>query len=219
MVVAGRGRRRRYGRATGPTSPRSLAPSPRWRSRECRERSAPTRWRNRPVPEPPSGRGPAPAAPRNAFPSFFRCRRRTGAGPHRPVLQWSCHGKGHREGSAAIDDTGVFTVTARDSLAGPVLTCAGELDMDQVPVFNHAAHRALAARPAPPILLLDLHEVTFIDSAGLNALLLTRIQADRQGTVVHLAKPSERVARLLEITGADQVFPVDPDVPAPRPPR
>ncbi|MFJ9777778.1 STAS domain-containing protein [Kitasatospora sp. NPDC101157] len=113
----------------------------------------------------------------------------------------------------------MFTVTARDSLAGPVLVCAGELDMDQVPVFNHAAHRALAARPVPPMLLLDLHEVTFIDSAGLNALLLTRIQADRQGTVVHLAQPSERVARLLEITGADRVFPVDPDLPAPRPSR
>ncbi|MFG3229950.1 STAS domain-containing protein [Kitasatospora sp. NPDC048194] len=81
--------------------------------------------------------------------------------------------------------------------------CAGELDMDQVPVFNHAAHRALAARPVPPMLLLDLHDVTFIDSSGLNALLLARIQADRQGTTVHLARPSERVARLLELTGAE----------------
>ncbi|MFJ9775749.1 STAS domain-containing protein [Kitasatospora sp. NPDC101157] len=99
------------------------------------------------------------------------------------------------------------------------MACAGELDMDQVPVFNHAAHRALAARPVPPMLLLDLREVTFIDSAGLNALLLTRIQADRQGTVVHLVQPSERVARLLEVTGADRVFPVDPDIPAPQPPR
>lgn len=91
--------------------------------------------------------------------------------------------------------------------------------MDQVPVFNHAAHRALAARPVPPMLLIDLHEVTFMDSAGLNALLLARIQAHRQGTVIHLARPSHQVARLLDITGCDQAFPIDPDAPSPRPAR
>ncbi|MFF9646707.1 STAS domain-containing protein [Kitasatospora aureofaciens] len=51
---------------------------------------------------------------------------------------------------------------------------------------------------------------------GLNALLPARIQAARQGTVVHLARPSDQVARLLELTGCDQVFPVDLDVPPPR---
>ncbi|MFI8462047.1 STAS domain-containing protein [Kitasatospora sp. NPDC085464] len=58
-----------------------------------------------------------------------------------------------------------------------------------------------------------------VSSAGLNALLLARIRAGRQGTVVHLARPSGRVTRLLELTGADQVFAVDSDVPWPRPAR
>ncbi|WP_405000773.1 STAS domain-containing protein [Kitasatospora cathayae] len=103
--------------------------------------------------------------------------------------------------------TQVFTVTVRDSLAGSVLACAGELDQDRVPVFTRAAHRALAPQPVPPMLLLDLSAVTFMDSAALNALLLARIQARRQGTVVHLARPSHQVARLLDITGCDQVLP------------
>ncbi|MER6302038.1 STAS domain-containing protein [Kitasatospora sp. NPDC001539] len=139
----------------------------------------------------------------------------------RPAAIYSglCRTACAREGSGPIDDTGVFAVTVRDSLAGPVLVCAGELDVDQVPVFTAAAHRALAARPVPPMLLIDLHEVTFMDSAGLNALLLARIQARRQGTVIHLVHPSQQVARLLDITGCDQVFPVDPDVPSPWPSR
>ncbi|MER6400834.1 STAS domain-containing protein [Kitasatospora sp. NPDC001603] len=106
-----------------------------------------------------------------------------------------------------------FTVTAHDSPVGPVLECRGELDFDEAPVLNRAVHRALAARPVPPMLLVDLGAVTFMDSAGLNALLIARIEAARQGTVVRLARPSHAVARMLEITGADQVFPIEQDVP------
>ncbi|MFI8085820.1 STAS domain-containing protein [Kitasatospora sp. NPDC086009] len=106
-----------------------------------------------------------------------------------------------------------FTVTAHDSLAGPVLECCGELDFDEAPVLNRALHRALAGRPVPPMLLVDLGAVTFMDSTGLNALLVARREAARQGTVVRLARPSHAVARVLEMTGADRVFPVEQDVP------
>ncbi|MFC9331866.1 STAS domain-containing protein [Kitasatospora sp. NPDC057015] len=79
------------------------------------------------------------------------------------------------------------------------------------------AHRALAARPAPPRLVVDLAGVTFCDSTGLSTLLQSRIYAERQRTAVHLARPTHIVARVLEITGADQVFPIDSEVPAPAP--
>ncbi|MFD8706706.1 STAS domain-containing protein [Kitasatospora sp. NPDC059648] len=61
----------------------------------------------------------------------------------------------------------------------------------------------------------DLHDVTVLDSVGLNALLLAQSQAACQGhrRVVQLAPPSDQVARLLEITGCDRVFPVDLGVP------
>ena len=64
------------------------------------------------------------------------------------------------------------------------------------------------------MLCIDLGDVTFCDSSGLNALLIARREAHRQGTAVHLARPSHAVTRLLEITGADKVFTVDEHVPA-----
>ncbi|MFJ1709536.1 STAS domain-containing protein [Kitasatospora sp. NPDC088346] len=46
------------------------------------------------------------------------------------------------------------------------------------------------------------------------ALLQARTEAERQGVTLHLAHPTHPVARVLEITGADQVFPVDQEDPA-----
>ncbi|WP_373311342.1 STAS domain-containing protein [Kitasatospora indigofera] len=77
-------------------------------------------------------------------------------------------------------------------------------------------HRALAARPAPAMLVVDLRAVTFCDSSGLNALLQARLDAERQDTPVHLARPTDNVARVLEMTGVDRVLPVDQVVSAPR---
>ncbi|MFD9597130.1 STAS domain-containing protein [Kitasatospora sp. NPDC059973] len=96
------------------------------------------------------------------------------------------------------------------------MECSGELDLDQVPRLDAALRDTLAVRSAPPVLLVDLGAVTFMDSTGLNALPRARIEAERQGTTLHLARPSASVARILELTGADHVFPVDPHVPAPR---
>lgn len=74
-----------------------------------------------------------------------------------------------------------FAVTVRDSLAGLVLECSGELDLDQATTLHVALHRAFAGRPTSPMLLVDLGAVTFMDSSGLNALLLARTEAARQG--------------------------------------
>lgn len=57
--------------------------------------------------------------------------------------------------------------------------------------------------------VLDLSQVTFCDSSALNAMLLAHRQAQRTGTQLRLASPGGIVARMLELTGADQVFPVD----------
>ncbi|MFC9331731.1 STAS domain-containing protein [Kitasatospora sp. NPDC057015] len=109
---------------------------------------------------------------------------------------------------------GRFTIAGRESPGSPVVEVTGELDYDTAPRLRVALQHALAVRPVPPRLVVDLADVTFCDSTGLNALLQARIDAEGQGTVIHLARPASAVARLLEITGADQVFPIDPDVPA-----
>ncbi|MFF1868788.1 STAS domain-containing protein [Kitasatospora herbaricolor] len=115
--------------------------------------------------------------------------------------------------SGAAGKAASFTATVRDSFAGPMVEAAGELDYDTAPRLRIVLRRALAARPAPQVLVVDLAGVTFCDSAGLNTLLQARRNAERQDMVLRLARPSDIVTRLLEMTGVDQVFPVDSDVP------
>ncbi|MFC8450165.1 STAS domain-containing protein [Kitasatospora sp. NPDC057223] len=109
---------------------------------------------------------------------------------------------------------GRFTATVREGLSGPVVEAVGELDYDNALILRTALHRALAVRPAPPTLVVGLAGLTFCDSSGLNTLLQARIEAARHGTVIHLARPAHAVSRLLEMTGAAQLFPVVQEIPA-----
>ncbi|MFD4867057.1 STAS domain-containing protein [Streptomyces sp. NPDC058412] len=56
-------------------------------------------------------------------------------------------------------------------------------------------------------IVVDLTDLTFCDSAGLNALLQARPTAQGLGRRVQLHDPSRQMTRLLERTGADQFFP------------
>ncbi len=111
--------------------------------------------------------------------------------------------------TSPADPAARLTLTARDSTAGPVVEATGEIDLDSAPKLRTALHEALGRVPAPPVAVLDLSGVTFCDSTGLNAMLLARREAQHAGTVLHLAAPSGTVARVLELTGVDQVFPID----------
>ncbi|MFD0258935.1 STAS domain-containing protein [Kitasatospora indigofera] len=107
-----------------------------------------------------------------------------------------------------------FTATVRESASGPVVEATGELDYESAPRLGAVLRRVLAVRPAPPVLVVDLGAMTFCDSAGLNTLLQTRFDAERQGTELRVGRPTDIVTRVLEMTGTDQVFAVDSDVPA-----
>ncbi|MGW6917342.1 STAS domain-containing protein [Kitasatospora sp. NPDC054939] len=102
-----------------------------------------------------------------------------------------------------------FTATVRGTPAGPVVEAASELDLAGAPILHAALHRALAIRPAFPKPGIDLAAVTFCDSTGIDALLLARTEADRQGVTLYLAHPIQAVTRVLEITGIDRTIPVE----------
>jgi anti-sigma B factor antagonist len=87
-----------------------------------------------------------------------------------------------------------------------VCTLIGDLDLHTCAIAESALDRAQSGRP--PVLCVDLREVHFCDSRGLNLLLTYRDRCAAQGTVLALVAPSARVSRLLELTDADTLFPI-----------
>ncbi|MFJ7280335.1 STAS domain-containing protein [Kitasatospora sp. NPDC098663] len=80
----------------------------------------------------------------------------------------------------------------------------GDLDLDHA----DAARAVLAKAVASPasVVVIDLEAVGFCDSSGLNLLLQTRLALQETGRQLRLAAVPAQVTRLLEITGASEVF-------------
>jgi anti-anti-sigma factor len=76
---------------------------------------------------------------------------------------------------------------------------AGELDMAAAFRLESELEPLLAA-PGIDAVVLDLADVSFLDSAGLGALLSIREQAARLGRDVRIASMSEPVRRILDAT-------------------
>ena len=55
-------------------------------------------------------------------------------------------------------------------------------------------------------MVLDLAEVTFIDSTGLGALMDARCESDRNGWEFSVRHPSAAVRRVIELAGVAQML-------------
>ena len=69
---------------------------------------------------------------------------------------------------------------------------------------------ALVEAEQPEHLVIDLRDVTFMDSAGLSVLIRVRKQQLQHGGDVTVVNPSPRVDRILKITGLDVAFAFGP---------
>ncbi len=79
----------------------------------------------------------------------------------------------------------------------------GRVDSSTAPQF----HEKLAALVQDqPRLVVNLHDVQFLSSAGLRALLSVMQAAKRAGGDLRLSEASDQVARVLELTAFDVVF-------------
>ena len=83
-----------------------------------------------------------------------------------------------------------------------VLAPAGELDV----ATAAAVQKRLLERPPEPgaQLVLDLGEVTFMDSTGIRLILQAREHALRHGGELRLVRGPEPVMRVLELVGLDE---------------
>ncbi|MEV0996888.1 STAS domain-containing protein [Nonomuraea sp. NPDC050202] len=83
-------------------------------------------------------------------------------------------------------------------ITGMLISVVGEIDHTNMEEFESYISREL--RPGEP-LVLDLGGLTFMDSSGLNVLLLLSAATRNQGTCLHLAAVQDVPARVLQITG------------------
>ncbi|MFE2926108.1 STAS domain-containing protein [Streptomyces goshikiensis] len=93
-----------------------------------------------------------------------------------------------------------------------VLALRGELDYDSLEQLQEAGERELVTGRAGGPLVIDCAELAFCDSSGIGALLGLHQQMSAQSRALRLASVPASVARLLELTGLDQVLSVHPDV-------
>jgi anti-sigma B factor antagonist len=87
-----------------------------------------------------------------------------------------------------------------------VVSVAGELDLDGEMALRSALSSALRADPLPRLLVLDLSDLTFCDSSGLNLLLRARLEAEDRSITLRLVCHGATVLRLLRTTGTDTLF-------------
>ena len=101
----------------------------------------------------------------------------------------------------------LFSVTARVEGEIAVITPVGEFDLAATDDFYACAQPLLQTVQT---VVVDLREVSFLDSSGLNALLTFRQSASAVGRKLTLRAPSDRVRRLLVLAGVTDILPIEP---------
>ena len=86
------------------------------------------------------------------------------------------------------------------------LTPVGELDIATVPVLEHACG-AVVQNAAVEMVVLDLRELTFMDSTGIH--LLVRVNAAcKDGDRLRVINGSRAVERVLDVSGVRDLLPI-----------
>lgn len=102
---------------------------------------------------------------------------------------------------------------------GWLVEVSGEVDLHTAPRLRAALDDAVAAVTPPAqapagragAVLVDLAGVSFMDSTGLGELMAAHKALDRAGGRLHLVVAAGRVARVLSLTGLDEVLAIHPD--------
>ncbi|MEU2062426.1 STAS domain-containing protein [Streptomyces sp. NPDC013455] len=99
-----------------------------------------------------------------------------------------------------------FTVITRQYADRTVITVSGEMDLLTCPQL------AQASTVIPlngKTLYLDLSDVPFMDSSGLNLLVLLRRRLHAEGGLLAITGLQPQPAQLLKLTGAYELFAAD----------
>jgi stage II sporulation protein AA (anti-sigma F factor antagonist) len=84
-----------------------------------------------------------------------------------------------------------------------VVALAGEIDYNTSGQVRQALDVTGTARPR---IVIDMCEVTFMDSSGINILISAHQDTTASGGWLRLAAPTDAVRRVLQLVGVDQVI-------------
>ena len=100
-----------------------------------------------------------------------------------------------------------FTIAVRREGPHAIVEIAGELDLHESARFEEQVSAALTDVAT---IELDASGLTFIDSAGLQALLAARDDARERGIHFRFTAVSEQVARVVEVAGLHDLLSGEP---------
>jgi anti-sigma B factor antagonist len=100
-----------------------------------------------------------------------------------------------------------LTLCVRSGADGVVVAVSGEVDVCTEGRLRQVLLRIMRQRGAR--LLLDVSGVSFMDCAGLRALLVTRRRAELRGGFMRLIAISAAVRRIIELAGPQEGLTVD----------
>ena len=98
----------------------------------------------------------------------------------------------------AVHDPGL-RLARRSEGTRHTLSLTGELDLSTVAELGEMIEQACSEGAVE--LVLDLRELSFMDSTGLSAILTAKERCDAHGCALLLTTPQPNVRRLLELTG------------------
>jgi anti-sigma B factor antagonist len=102
------------------------------------------------------------------------------------------------------DETSLTIEESLDGDGDPRLALVGELDLSTVERFRSAVERIIDT--GSKHLVLDLSDLTFMDSSGISVMVLATKHIDD----VELLHASDIIRRVIEVTGLAEILRVDP---------
>jgi anti-sigma B factor antagonist len=99
-----------------------------------------------------------------------------------------------------------FQIEERVDRGLPVIAVAGEIDVATAPQLREALHGVIGQGQATVV--LDLLDVTFLDSTALGVLVGGLKRCRELGGELHVVVIDPRIKKIFEITGLNKVFPI-----------
>jgi anti-sigma B factor antagonist len=88
----------------------------------------------------------------------------------------------------------------------PIVRLSGELDFGTCEALSACLTKLVEEDTD---VVVDLRDLRFMDSSGLPVLVHAQRRAEQQGHSITLRRPTAMVAKVLAITGTDQIFTIE----------